>query len=237
MTVSLDLVFALLNLKLIAEIIWKKASKQAFKKSKSSNWHKLDMKKKSTSRGTYSIRLPVGNPTFLFICVWCCLPVRTNPQSFLILPVETRCCKHRMILDLRSPPPLLPCHHQHTLTNAHCYSYSLKTCTRFVVWCTWVISWAQLCVMHKPEIFSLACMLIACGALLHAVLLTRPPMVRRRCIHLHFNKACHYLLACDVPLHHYKKNAVITEVSKETWLMSLTLLDIFSSVLKGVIMH
>lgn len=76
----------------------------------------------------------------------------------------------------------------------------LKACTHSAV--SWVMSWAQLCVMHKPEMFSLACMLIACGALLHAALLTRPPMARRGCIRLHFNKACHYLLACDVPLHH-----------------------------------
>lgn len=64
--------------------------------------------------------------------------------------------------------------------------------------------------MHKPEMLSLARMLIACEALLHATLPTRPPTVRSGCIRLHFNKACHYLLACDVPLHHEKINAVIT---------------------------
>lgn len=94
-----------------------------------------------------------------------------------------------------------------------------------------VMPWAQLWVMHQPEMFSLPSMLIACGVLLCAMLLTRPPMVRKHSTCISFNKTCHYPLACDVSMHHsdkYFNNP--QDTSKQAWLMLLTSLVTFWNV-------
>ena len=71
------------------------------------------------------------------------------------------------------------------------------------------------------------------GSSLRVTLPMRPPMVRRWCICLHFNKACHYLLACDVPLTaplKHKRCNNIQGVSEGMWFMMLTVLDALSGV-------